>query len=175
MSPKTTLSSALLGALLIAGCGEAAPTGPAAAPVAPVSSLSATSDWQAFAVWYDGTFYNQCVGEDLRVTGTLSIRLHTVVPPGTQGRFLELEVGLDDNQWEGLTTHQIWTPVPGGNHHALVATESWDFVVGVQRLTHRNQSTGAVMDWPWRVTFVTNAAGEVVVDRFEFDACRLRD
>jgi hypothetical protein len=74
---------------------------------------------------------------------------------------------------EGLTTGHIWLPTPG-NRDMQLSTASGDFMVWTERFVYRNQTTGVVLDWPLRVTFVTNANGEVKVDRIEDDVCTLR-
>jgi len=145
-------------------------------PVAPDSAITArrsvTSEWQEFPLVQDLVVYNQCVGEDMHLSGTVIIRLHVVTAPGDT-RLLVLMEPLA-YQLEGLMTHQIWTPVPG-DHNREVFTASGDFHVAHGHLVVSNQATGAVLDWPIRVTFVTNATGELKVDRFQFlDDCKLR-
>ncbi len=145
-------------------------------PVAPDSevtpSFSVTSEWQEFTLVQDLVVYNQCVGENLHISGTVIIRLHVVTAPGDTRLLVLMEPVV--YQLEGLTTGQIWTPVPG-DHNREVLTASGDFHVAHVHFVFSNQTTGAVLDWPIRVTFVTNARGEIKVDRFQFlDACKLR-
>jgi hypothetical protein len=55
-----------------------------------------------------------------------------------------------------------------------LSTASGDFMVWTERfVAYRNQTTGVVLDWP-SGSFVTNANGEVKVDRIEDDVCTLR-
>lgn len=145
-------------------------------PVAPASgpapTFSATSERQEVILPVEWVFYNQCLDEDLRGTGTSFIAVHAVTTP-TETRTNSHVRLADDWQLEGLTTHQIWLQVPG-DHNAAVQTASGDFLTLEERFVFQNQTTGVVLDWPSRITFVTNANGEVKVERFVFDPCTLR-
>ena len=154
--------------LLLLACNEE-PTSPASGPA---PSFSATSEWQEVVLSVDWVLYNQCLDEDLHGTGTSFISAHAVTTP-TETRTNSHARVADDWQLEGLTTHQIWLQVPGG-HNEAVQTASGDFLFVEERFVFQNQTTGVVLDWPARITFVTSADGEVKVDRFVFDPCTLR-
>jgi len=155
-------------ALLLLACNRES-TAPASGPA---PSFSATSEWQEVVLPVEWVFYNQCLDEDLHGTGTSFISVHAVTTP-TEIRTNSHVRLADDWQLEGLTTHQIWLQVPG-DHNEVVQTASGDFLTVEERFVFQNQTTGVVLDWPSRNTFVTNANGEVRVDRFVVDPCTLR-
>jgi hypothetical protein len=172
MNRNVALSSLLPWALLMAGCQDPAPTAPAAEVSA--LSFSATSEWQVVPAVGEWTAYNPCLAEDMQMNYTLNWRFHWVTTP--QGVRQVLFDHVDDS-WDvrlvGLTTGQLWLPTPG-NRDMQMSTASGDFLVWTQRFVYQNQTTGAVLDWPLRITFVTNASGEVKVYRVEDQYCKLR-
>ena len=121
----------------------------------------------------DWVYYAPCLDEDMHGTGTSLIRDRYVVTPNGV-RLVERNHELSDTwQLEGLTTGHIWLPVPGLSYQA-VATQSGDFLTLEERFVFKNQTTGQVIDWPSKIHFVTNAQGEVTVDRYVFYECSLR-
>ena len=170
MKPKPAFPPMLLGALLVASCQDPTATAPPADLSAP--RFSATSEWLEFTFPTDAVSYVPCLAEYVHATGTVSVRLHQAATP-TETRLLFLAEPEDDWQLEGLTTHQIWAVVPG-NQARQLQTASGNLFIFVERFVFTNQTTGAVLDWPLRITFVVDANGSVRVDRVEGDVCRLR-
>lgn len=154
--------------LLLLAC-DSEPVAPAEG-VAP--SLGAASEREELALAVDYVGYNQCLGEDLHATGTTIVSANTVAT-AQETRTSQHGRVADDWQMVGLTTGDLWLPVPGV-HSTIVGTWSGDFLTLQERFVFENQTTGVVLDWPARFTFVTNASGEVKVARFQFDDCTIR-
>lgn len=165
----------LLGALLIVSCRDSSSAlGP---PRVMTPALSATSEWLEFPIAVDWTAYAQCLAEDMHGIGTVTLRGHWVTTSRETRQFLFDHVNGDD-AWnfhlEGLTTGHVWLATPG-NRDMQLSTASGDFFQWTQRFVYQNQATGAVVDWPLRITFVVNANGEIKVDRaLPADSCRVR-
>lgn len=156
-----------LAPLLLLACNQEA-IAPASGPT---PSFSAASDGQEFSITVDWVSYNPCLDEDLHGSGTSFIS-RNVVTTNEEIRVVDHVRGGEDWQMLGLTTGHIWKPVPGA-HNSVVFTESGSFITVEERFTFRNQTTGVVLVWPSKITYVTNANGEVKVDRVQFDDCML--
>jgi hypothetical protein len=149
-------------------------------PVAPeITSgpdLSATSEWSESSTFID--YYQRfpgllatCVGEELHLTGTITITHHYVTRPN--GEVLD-NWGLeahDDWQMVGETTGEVWRVQTPGFDVGVNRPGSY---VQKERFVFENQTTGVVLDSPFLVVYVTNAAGEVKVDKMLADKCTLR-
>jgi hypothetical protein len=165
---RRLLAVLALGAVLVA-CSEQA-TSPNSTP-----SFSATSVRDVFVDQFDipGPLYNACLDEEVQLHVVLQGRLQTV----TTAKESRLNIHwrfLDGTRLVGSKTNDVWLPVPG-DHGGQIGTASGDFVTVHERLAFHNPTTGQVLEWSSNITFVTNARGEVKVDRMNYlDDCTLR-
>jgi len=166
----TTLVPALAVALLAVACNES-PTGTAAAE--PLFAMGGSPEWLEFTLDVAWTAYNECVQEDLHGSGQAFVRQHTVTTAGETRNTFHVSVVEGTWQLEGMSSGDIWLPLPGV-HSLSMRTSSGTFAAVTERFVFENQTTGQVLDWPSKIHFVTNANGEVKVDRVEVDACTLR-
>jgi len=164
------LPLALLPLVLVA-CTERQPVAPEV-EVAP--ELSASSDWIEFTVDVEWTLYVSCLDEDLHATGQSYVRRHAVTTD--RGTRWTMHVTLVEGTWqlEGMTSGDIWLPVPG-THTVSMRDPAWtDFWHLSERFVFENQTTGQVLDWSIRMQLVTNANGEVKVNKVVSEKCSLR-
>ncbi len=162
------LPLALLPLVLVA-CTERQPAAPEV-EVAP--ELNASSDWIEFTVDVDWTLYVECLDEDLHGIGQSVVRRHAVTNDNdTRWTMLVRPVTF---QLEGMTTGHIWLPVPGTHTVSMRDPAYADFWHLAERFVYENQTTGQVLDWSIRIQFVTNADGEVKVDKVVSEKCSLR-
>lgn len=167
--PITKLISALAVPLLAVACSES-PTGTVADDT-PLFAMGGNPEWAEFTVDVDWMEYSACAQEILHGTGQSLVRRHTVTTAG-ETRFT-FHVTLVEGTWqlEGMTSGDIWLPVPG-NHTISMRTSPRTFAALTERFVFKNQTTGQVLDWSSWIHYVTDANGEVKVDRVEFvDKC----
>ena len=168
----TKFIPALAVPLLVIACSES-PTA-TVADEAPLFAKGGNSDWLEFTVDVDWTFYSACLQEDLHGTGQSYVRRHTVTTAGETRYTFHVRPVEGTWQLEGVTTGHIWLPVPGV-HTISMRTSPRTFAALTERFIFENQATGKVLDWSSTTHFVTNAKGEVKVDRVEFeDNCNAR-
>ena len=154
--------------LVLIACTERQPVAPDI-EVAP--EFSASSDWIEFTVDVDYPLYNECLDEDLRLSGQSVVRRH-VVTNENDIRLTSL-VRPVTFHLEGMTTGHIWLPVPGdhtASHRNLDGTY-WHLL---EHFVFENQTTGQVLDWSYTLQLVTNANGEVKVNKVVSERCNLR-
>ncbi len=155
--------------LLLVACTERQPAAPEI-EVGP--EFSASSDWIEWTVDVEWTLYCACLDEDLRASGQAYARRHFVTNDhGIRWTSLVRPVTL---QMEGMTTGHLWLPVPGTHTMSMRDPAYADFWHLAERFVFENQTTGQVLDWSWRIQFVTNADGEVKVDKVVSEKCSLR-
>jgi len=163
---RRLLAVLALGAVVVA-CSEQA-TSPN-----PTPSFSATTVRDVFVDQFDFQAYNACLDEDMQLYVVLQTRWQTV----TTAKETRLNIHwrfLDGTRLVGSKTNDVWLPVPG-DHGGQIGTASGDFVTVHERLVFHNPTTGQVLEWSSNITFVTNARGEVTVDRMNYlDDCTLR-
>jgi len=168
----TKFIPALAVPLLALACSES-PTA-TVADEAPLFAKGGNSDWLEFTVDVEWTEYSACLQEDLHATGQSLVRRHTVTTAGETRHTFHVSLVQGTWQLEGMTTGHIWLPVPGV-HTISMRTSPRTFAALTERFIFENQATGKVLDWSSTTHFVTNAKGEVKVDRVEFeDNCNAR-
>ena len=155
--------------LVLVACTERQPAAP---EIQAVPELNASSDWIEFTVDVDWTLYVECLDEDVHGIGQSLVRRHTVTN-GNDTRWTML-VRPVTFQLEGMTTGHIWLPVPGTHTVSMRDPASTDFWHLAERFVFENQTTGQVLDWSWKMQLVTNANGEVKVNKVVSEKCSLR-
>lgn len=147
-------------------------------PVAPDLDVrpdfSANSAWQEFTIDVEWTLYNPCLQENLHGTGQSFVRRHTVITAGETRYTFHVRPVEGTWQMEGLTTGHIWLPTPGSFHTLSMRTVPRTFEALYEHWVFQNQTTGQVLDWSLGIHYVTNANGEVKVNRIVPDRCDLR-
>ena len=106
-SPSKALPRALAAALALTACEQAGPTAPPTAPLraqAPAQSEGPQSYTTTYSYSLDGDlYYNECTGEDVRLTGTIRGVWH-VSPNGNGGYRLVNNSNSAGVKGVGLTT-----------------------------------------------------------------------
>lgn len=163
---------AILAAPLVLFACDREPTAPEV-DVAP--SLGATSEWVEFDTYSeegDEFFYAPCIDDYMDDIGTLHIRRHRVI----QDDGVALVQGIvwpgDDFISRGTATGD-WHPVSAWHNRVTITFNTGFHQQQTLHWVMENATTGMVLDWPIRTTFVINANGEITVDRY-VEPCTVR-
>jgi len=139
--------------------------------LAPNFSATSVRDVSVQPIAWD--WYNKCLDETMHFSGTVLVSFQWVTTPNDTRLNIRWRF-RDGSQLVGLTTNDVWLTVPG-DHGINAGTALGDFLTMHERLVFRNPTTGVVLEWSSSITFVTNARGEVTVDRMNYlDDCTLR-
>jgi hypothetical protein len=160
--------------LLFLGCSRE----PTAANALPAPNFGATVDHyliQGFADWdYDVPL--ACTNETMHMSGHYDLYVKDLTLPN--GRLQEQWINRLEPDWTfvGNTYGDVWDlQYSGYNQVGLVRVEgsALTFLAIHEHLSFKNPASGVVMKLTYRIYFVTNAAGEVTVDRYQVGDCRL--
>jgi hypothetical protein len=147
---------------------------PAAPEVDVAPSLGATSDWleDDYTIPANPPYYAPCIDDYVVEQGTVHRRRHRVIQDDG-AVLIRWQVWPGDDYVVRGTATGDWYPV-SGFHNKIITTlkvgvhQSWTLHYVVE-----NATTGMVLDWPVRSTFILNANGEITVDRF-VEPCTVR-
>ena len=140
-------------------------------PSAPTSSVRASEWTDATPVPVDAVLDVVGCPEVFQLVGTVWMREHLVSPNAGKGVVNNnWDYWWEDASFTGLTTGQVWLPLPGftnGGHWKMAA----DVLVEARNHEYwrlENQTTGQVMRFLLNYHVATDAMGNVKIDELSF-------
>jgi len=166
-----TTRVALLIPLVLFACDRE----PAAPEVDVAPDFAATSEWYEYELVMaegDEFYYAPCVDDWFDEIGTVFVKLHRVIKDDGV-TLVKYQIWPGDDFVARGTVTGDWYAVSGW-HSNIVTTANVGYHYSWKlRWVVENATTGAVLEWPIRVTVIENANGEVTVNHYA-EPCKVR-
>jgi hypothetical protein len=148
-------------------------------PVAPnvdvAPQFAATSEWIEYTSYSpegDVFWYAPCIDDYVDEIGPVHVKRHRVIQDdGVAVVRWNVRWG-SDFIIRGTVTGD-WYAVPGSHNNVITTANVGYHQSRTLRWVFKNATTGMVIDWSWRWTFVMNANGEWTVQR-DVAPCKVR-
>lgn len=161
---RITRLAILAAPLLLLACDRE----PAAPDVDVSPELAATSEWYEDDLYVpEGgpSFYAPCIDDYVVESGTIHRKRHRVLQDDGVA-VVKWQVWPGDDYVARGTVTGDWYPVSGFHNQIITTSNTGVHQSWTLHWVMESATTGMVLDWPIRATFVMNANGEVTVDRY---------